>query len=351
MKSISSRELVEKVKQHDEEAFHVLFQQYHRLVHYIAFQLTKNEADADDIVQETFLQVQASIHNLKDPNLLKAWIGRIAHSKSITLLRKKKDQQMSDKQSDYLSNQMEVRQEFCPNEQNHHTTDMEVLHHCISQLKLPYREVLILYYFVQLSIKEICELLQLPEGTVKSRLLYGKKNLKEKIDLYERVNDVKVTFHETALESMLLTAGSAMVITSPKPAMLHFKNITIPTSTLLMSMKIIAVTTLVTGATVGGYRTYQSWNQKQSETPAIVSNEKQVHKFPEVFFEGRRIETAKEAYEILLIKAHCEAELEEMDAKQLEEISMLYETLQAYGGVYPQLITTYGWDHTALLNN
>lgn len=351
MKSISSSELVEKVKKHDEEAFHMLYQQYHRLVHYIAFQLTKNEADADDIVQETFLQVQASIHNLKDPNLLKAWIGRIAHSKSITLLRKKKDQQMSDKQSDYLSNQMEVRQEFCPNEQSHHTTDMEILHQCISELKLPYREILVLYYFVQLSIKEICEVLQLPEGTAKSRLLYGKKNLKEKIDLYERTNHVKVTFHETALESMLLTAGSAMVITSPKPAMLHFKNITIPTSTMLMSLKILAVATLVTGTTVGGYRTYQSWIQRQSDIPAIVSNEKQVHIFPEVFFEGRRIETAREAYEILLTKAHCEVEIKEMDASQLEEISMLYKTLQAYGGVYPQLITTYAGDTQALLNN
>lgn len=346
MKDEACKSLVEGVKKHDEAAFNELFRRYHRLVHYIAFQLTKNEADADDVVQETFLQVQASIHNLKDPNLLKAWIGRIAHSKSITLLRKKKDQQMSDKQSNYLSNQMEVRQEFCPNEQSHHTTDMEVLHQCISELKLPYREVLILYYFVQLSIKEICGILQLPEGTAKSRLLYGKKNLKEKIDLYERTNHVKVTFHETALESMLLTAGSAMVITSSKSGILHFKNITIPTSTILMSMKILAVATLVTGITVGGYRTYQSWNQQQSEIPAIVSNEKQVHVFPEVFFEGRRIETAKEAYEILLTKAHCEVELKGMDARQLEEISTLYETLQAYGGMYPQLITTYGWGYT-----
>lgn len=349
MKSKSLSDLIERVKMDDEEAFNELYRKYHRLVHYIAFQLTKNEADADDIVQETFLQVQSSIHDLKDPSLIKAWIGRIAHSKSITLLRRKKDQQMSDRQADYLINQTEVRKEFCPNKQIHHTTDMEVLHQCIAELKLPYREILILYYFVQLSIKEICEVLQIPEGTAKSRLLYGKKNLKERIELYERTTQVKVNFHETTLESMLLTAGSTMLVTSPKPAVLHFKNITIPTSTILMSMKVMIAATLVTGVAVGGYQTYQRWNQKPSEIPSIIANEKQVSTFPEVFFDGRKIESAREAYEVLQTKAHCEAEIKAMDAKQVEEVTMLYKTLQSYGGVYPQLLTSYGWESESVL--
>lgn len=344
MKEQSPEGLVQRVQEHDEDAFNELYQRYRRLVHYIAFQLTKNEADADDIVQETFIQVQSSIQDLKDPNLMKAWIGRIAHSKSITLLRKKKDQQMSDKQADFLSKQKEVRMEYCPDEQSHHTTDMEVLHQCISELKLPYREVLILYYFVQLSIKEICDELQIPEGTVKSRLLYGKKNLKERISLYERTAQVKVTFHETALESMLFTAGSAMVVTSPKPAFLHFKNITIPTSTILMSMKVTIAATLVSGAAIGGFITYQNLNEQKLEATPMVANERHATEFPKVYYNGKQIDTARAAYELLLTEAHCEAELKKMDTKKQEEISIIYKALQDYGGAYPELLSTYDWD-------
>lgn len=342
MKDEACKSLVEGVKKHDEAAFNELFRRYHRLVHYIAFQLTKNEADADDVVQDTFLQVQTSIHDLKDVNLIKAWIGRIAYSKSITLLRKKKDQQMSDKQIDYLSKQAENRKEYCPNEQSHHDSDMQILHQCISELKLPYREVLILYYFVQLSIKEICVLLQIPEGTVKSRLLYGKKNLKERISQYERTTQDKITFRSASMESMLIAASSAMVSPMPKTAFFHFKNITIPTSTMVMSMKVALATTVFAGAAVIGNEAYQAY--QQSNVPAaIVANEKQVAGFPEIFYQDKKIENAREAYELLLTKAHCEAEIMLLTDKQQKEIMAVYDTLITYGGIYPQLLTTYGW--------
>ena len=203
MEKMKLKKLIYLVRKNDEDAFQELYRRYHRLVFYVAYQVTKNHADAEEVVQETFVQVTRSIDSLKDPEQFKSWVGRIAYTKAITMLRKNRDQQLSDQQLEMLSNKTELRWDYCPDEKSHHDADMRVLHECMAKLKLPYREVLTLYYFAQLNIKEIADLTQYPEGTVKSRLLYGKKYLREEIELYEQQNQIKLDFHATSLEAVL----------------------------------------------------------------------------------------------------------------------------------------------------
>ena len=80
-KEYTDEELVLMLQNNDEEAFNLLYHRYVKLVYYIAYRICKNDADSQDIVQDTFLQVKRMIHNLKNPSLFKFWLNQIAISK------------------------------------------------------------------------------------------------------------------------------------------------------------------------------------------------------------------------------------------------------------------------------
>lgn len=81
-----------------------------------------------------------------------------------------------------------------PHEQLKFTADKEILMHLIEKLPFHYREILIDAYFLQFSMKEIAELLELPIGTVKSRLYAAKKALRSEVVNYETDHHHKLTF-------------------------------------------------------------------------------------------------------------------------------------------------------------
>ena len=334
MKKLTLTKLVHLLQENDEAAFEELYNRYHRLVYYIAYQLSKNHADAEEIVQETFFQVQRSIHSLKEPSQLKAWIGKIAHSKTITMLRRKKDQQMSDSQLEILSNEAEGRMEFCPETMNRHDTDMQILQACLSRLKPQYREVLILYFFVQLNNKEISELLNCPLGTVKSRLLYGKKYLKEAIEQYEKENDIKLSFKASSLEALLMTACLSLAPVSYS-SLFSFPQFIF--SYTLPYLKIATAVLLCVSSVLGTYHLVDSY---YSNSDAI--DEKAL--FTELYYENTQVYTPREAYEILFNNAHCIEDIQKLNQQQRTELFNVYSALKQYGGSYYDLLYTYYWN-------
>lgn len=340
MEKMKLKKLIYLVQENDEAAFQELYRRYHRLVFYIAYQVTRNHADAEEIVQETFVQVTRSIGFLKDPDQFKSWIGRIAYTKAITMLRKNRDQQMSDQQLEMLSNKTESRWDYCPDEKSHHDADMRVLHECMAKLKLPYREVLTLYYFAQLNIKEISALTEYPEGTVKSRLLYGKKYLRAEIEQYEQANQIKLDFHATSLEAMLMSAALSLTV---QPVNHSFFDSNLFRHASLC--KVAGVMVLISSILCGGY---YALNQKDVREPTASFTEDSyqdisIH-FPILSYEGNPIYTPREAYALLMDKAHCEVEIEQLNHKQLLQIEQIYLSLEQYGGVYRDLLHTEKWD-------
>ncbi len=334
MKKSTLTQLVLRLQENDETAFNELYNRYRRLVYYIAFQLTKNHADAEEIVQETFVQVQRSISALKDPTQFKAWIGKIAHSKTITMLRRKRDQQMSDLQLEILSNETEDRMDYCPEYMNHYLTDMQILHRCLLELKPQYREVLILYFFVQLNNKEISELLHCPLGTVKSRLLYGKKYLKEAIQQYEKENDIKLSFRASSIETLLVTACASLAPVSYQTWLSYPLNMF---SYRLPYVKIAMIALMCSGTLYGGYQLTEYYRSDQERI-----DDKGL--FSDLYFENTPIHTPREAYEILLNYAHCEDDIKKLNQEQLNQLFTVYDSLKQYGGTYYELLYTYYWD-------
>ena len=170
------RSKLDKLIKGDMKYFEDIYIEYYDKVYFIALSVLKNEQDSEDITQEVFTQVYKSINNLDDIDKFNAWISRIALSKSIDSIRKKK--RINDKESycDYDFHNVDSGENIESNlieyERNKFILDL------IQQLPEKKRIVLSLFYYNELKIDQIAEILDCPLGTVKSRLNSAKKDLK-----------------------------------------------------------------------------------------------------------------------------------------------------------------------------
>jgi RNA polymerase sigma-70 factor (ECF subfamily) len=163
------------VKMNDDDAFASVFNTYHQKVYKMAWLMLRDHQRAEDVVQETFLQVYTKINKLSNNMAFEKWLYKITVNHCYEIIRK-------HKKADLLLLD-ETIENFTTNSSIPH---MELIQKevrkkiitAIYALPLKHRTVLILFYFNDLSIKEIAAIISKSEGTVKSRLFYGKKLLK-----------------------------------------------------------------------------------------------------------------------------------------------------------------------------
>ena len=134
-----------------------------RLWHYV-FRMTSDAHGAWDITQECWLVIIRRIGKLHDPASFKPWAYRIATNKAIDWLKRR---------NRYQHIHLDAFQAACD---PHH--EAAPVREMVKGLKEASRVVLSLYYFEQLSVGEISEVLQIPPGTVKSRLFQARAELK-----------------------------------------------------------------------------------------------------------------------------------------------------------------------------
>lgn len=155
---------------------------YERMLYRAAFQYSGNHFDAEDLVQETFLAAFRSRHQLKDRLKLKRWLFVILRNhflKRAGLRRGGPDQEYDD-QIDY--DYIDRLETFAAREDALQALERkataEAVHQQLKILPERYRSVLILYYLQEFAYQEIADILEIPLGTVMSRLARGKQRLK-----------------------------------------------------------------------------------------------------------------------------------------------------------------------------
>lgn len=329
---------VKKAQEGDSDALAFLFQKYHNLAFYIALKLCHCDADAEDIVQESFIEISRSIHNLQEPKYFKAWLNKVIFSKSTKLFRKNKDMLMSDHDVLVLAQNQEERRYLLPKENMKFESDREVLLRLIDQLPMKLKVTLDLMFFQQLSVKEIALALDIPEGTVKSRISTAKSQLKVLIAEYERKENVKLDFQASGLEAALVLAlGSGAVSSNALPASTGFFSKiryffrTIPPTSLAMILAGSIAAASFSYALIGLATT--DHNQGDYETADV-----QYHSFNPIAFQGRTLFNAREAYEALVSNAHCYVEAKELDFELKNELQLIYTALKNNGGLYYDLL-------------
>ena len=131
--------------------------------------ILKNDDDTCDAIQETLISVYKNFNTLKEKKYFSTWITRILINKCYDIIK-------NNKKISYINEQMEQQGDASYYDIYKEESSLEKVLNLISQdLKL----VTVLYYYDEFSIKEISEMINIPEGTVKSRLARAREKLYE----------------------------------------------------------------------------------------------------------------------------------------------------------------------------
>ena len=137
----------------------------------MAYTYLRNEEDALEVFQQTVLQAVESIHQLREPAYFSTWLTRICINFAITTLRKKKNVVMLE----------EVNEQLVVKEQSEDLVHSMDIADALSKLPEKYKTVLLLRFYRDLSVKQIMEVLNCPEGTVKTNIHRGLALLKKSL--------------------------------------------------------------------------------------------------------------------------------------------------------------------------
>lgn len=148
----------------DDEKFVELIQEYTANIYRLTLGILHNPSDAEDVVAETVLKAYEKIHTLRRAESFKAWLMQIAANEARRVYAKSKRIAPVDDIEQYMP---------AFKDEHHELWDV------VMKLDVVYGEVVILYFYEQLSLKQIGKILGIPQGTVKSRLARGKKQLRE----------------------------------------------------------------------------------------------------------------------------------------------------------------------------
>ena len=151
------------------EAFETLLATVKVKLYKTGMAILKNDDDTCDAIQETLISAYKSFNTLKEKKYFSTWITRILINKCYDIIKK-------NKKISYINEQMEQQGDASYYDIYKEESSLEKVLNLISQdLKL----VTVLYYYDEFSIKEISEMINIPEGTVKSRLARAREKLYE----------------------------------------------------------------------------------------------------------------------------------------------------------------------------
>lgn len=157
-----------------------IMEEYGDEIKRLIFTYVKNESDTEDVTQEVFLTIYQKLHTYKGESSLKSWLYSIAINKCKDHLRswKYKSEKLLVRLMETSHIWNITRDKENPINLVVKQNDSEELLNQLMNLPVKYREILILYYFKELSTKEIAYTLDIKEATIRTRLIRGRDRLK-----------------------------------------------------------------------------------------------------------------------------------------------------------------------------
>lgn len=166
--------LISRARGGDREAFGELVEQYRDNVYRLAYRMCGNAYDADEAAQEAFVAAWRALPNFRGDAKFSTWLYRLTTNAAIDVMRReKRHQTVGDGEMIEVADDADS-----PQETVERTEQQEAVQKALATLSEEYREVLLLRYMEELDYAEIAEVLQLPSGTVKSRINRAKAALK-----------------------------------------------------------------------------------------------------------------------------------------------------------------------------
>ena len=186
--------LIQRTLVGDEDAFANLVKKYQKQIHTYAWRKTKDFHIAEDITQETFLQVSQKLETLQDPTQFKRWLYQIANRLCIAWFRKNQLQVRSLEETDIVGIETEAYSRFVAAEYAKTTAEVQrdLVEKLLAKLKRNDRMVITLHYFEDMTSSEISEFVGVSENTIKSRLRRARQRLKKYEFMIQEALDITI---------------------------------------------------------------------------------------------------------------------------------------------------------------
>lgn len=190
-------QLVKRAQAGDSEAFSELYNAFHKDIYYIALRETKDADLANDITQETYIEIIQTIEKLKEPAAFVTWAKMIAYHQCTRYYKKKevKHETLLTEDEDLpplLDSIEEENEDFIPDKALDNEEFRKTIMSFIDALPDAQRSAILMKFYDGLSIAQIAEIQGVPQNTVLSRINYGKKGIKKAVEDYEKKHEIKL---------------------------------------------------------------------------------------------------------------------------------------------------------------
>ena len=297
------KELVSSAKSGNKKSFDKLYELTHNDVWYNCLSLLKDEENAKDIMQETYITAFLKLDTLKDEEKFCGWVTTIAVNLCKKKLKGKVEYQIDD---EVLITEAETDELMLPEEYITKTEKRKVLLQIMEDtLSFNQYQTVLMFYFDEMSISEIAQGLEISEGTVKSRLNSSRAKMKTAVEDYEKKSGDKlhgvvvVPFFTTIFKeeakslavpniTIKLPNGQTLATSATKGIATGAKStvssIVKATATATVKTKVIAVVcgaTILAGISAVGISILAGCNaEKEPTEPSVISSTVQTSTVP-----------------------------------------------------------------------
>jgi RNA polymerase sigma-70 factor, ECF subfamily len=166
--------LIGRIAGGDRLAMQALYARHHVKVFRFVLRLVRNEASAQDLISEVFLDVWRQAARFEGRSAVSTWILAIARFKALSSVRRRKEAELDEEEAEAIEDQADT-----PEVALQKKDTGEVLRQCLAKLSPDHREIIDLVYYHEKSIADCAEIIGIPAATVKTRMHYARKKLAE----------------------------------------------------------------------------------------------------------------------------------------------------------------------------
>ena len=152
----------------------VLFARHQVRVYRFVLRLVGNQAVAEDLISEVFLDVWRQADRFEGRSAVSTWLLAIARFKALSLMRRKPDEELDEETAGAIEDRSDD-----PEVAVQKKDKSAALRKCLAVLSPEHREVIDLVYYHEKTVQEVAEIVGIPEATVKTRMFYARKRLSE----------------------------------------------------------------------------------------------------------------------------------------------------------------------------
>jgi RNA polymerase sigma-70 factor (ECF subfamily) len=177
-------QLITQLRQGDLLALGILYNRHKTQVYRVALAITRDPDAAEDILQECFLRFHAAVNRFDETRLLLPWLYRVTVNLSYNWVTRR-NRWLAPMEG--AVERLRAGPKSSPERVVEQNELQRIVREALDSLKFEHRVVLVLFYLGGFSIKEVAYILDVPVGTVKSRLHYGRERLRSRLERDSRM--------------------------------------------------------------------------------------------------------------------------------------------------------------------